>query len=167
MAYICNFMISYIINIKRRIYITVFFFVHQIKTAKSVKEMQILQLHSIQYLERYIYLILFNAYLHLEKKDTWQRPFSKWMYEVCTVYLFLSYVYLATSSHIRCFKHFVLINASSNTICQHKIDDWKDIHAGILSSNGKYIQVSYTISALWYPLTIFPGSPLQCRFCCK
>lgn len=53
----------------------------QIKTAKSVKEMQLLQLRSIQYLERYIYLILFNAYLHLEK-DAWQRPFSKWMYEV-------------------------------------------------------------------------------------
>ncbi|XP_078386819.1 paladin-like isoform X2 [Cetorhinus maximus] len=53
----------------------------QIKTAKSKKEMQLLQLRSLQYLERYIYLILFNTYLHLEKKDSWQRPFSVWMYE--------------------------------------------------------------------------------------
>ncbi|XP_053306637.1 paladin isoform X2 [Spea bombifrons] len=56
----------------------------QIKTAKNVKEMQMLQLRSLQYLERYIYLILFNAYLHLEKKETWQRPFSTWMYEVAS-----------------------------------------------------------------------------------
>ncbi|XP_051897611.1 LOW QUALITY PROTEIN: paladin-like [Pristis pectinata] len=54
----------------------------QIKTAKSEKEVQLLQLRSLQYLERYIYLILFNTYLHLEKKDTWQRPFSIWMNEV-------------------------------------------------------------------------------------
>ncbi|XP_041032403.1 paladin-like isoform X2 [Carcharodon carcharias] len=53
----------------------------QIKTAKTEKEMQMLQLRSLQYLERYIYLILFNTYLHLEKKDSWQRPFSVWMYE--------------------------------------------------------------------------------------
>ncbi|MGH0155372.1 UNVERIFIED_CONTAM: hypothetical protein FKN15_032823 [Acipenser sinensis] len=54
----------------------------QIKTAKCEKEMQLLQLQSLQYLERYIYLLLFNTYLHLEKKDSWQRPFSIWMYEV-------------------------------------------------------------------------------------
>ncbi|XP_062989070.1 paladin isoform X2 [Elgaria multicarinata webbii] len=52
------------------------------KTAKEEKEMQTLQLRSLQYLERYIYLILFNAYLHLGKKDSWQRPFSAWMHEV-------------------------------------------------------------------------------------
>ncbi|CAM4593654.1 paladin isoform X1 [Caretta caretta] len=52
------------------------------KTAKEEKEMRTLQLRSLQYLERYIYLILFNAYLHLEKKDSWQRPFSVWMREV-------------------------------------------------------------------------------------
>ncbi|XP_041124635.1 paladin-like [Polyodon spathula] len=56
----------------------------QIKTAKCEKEMQLLQLQSLQYLERYVYLILFNTYLHLEKKDSWQRPFSIWMYEVAT-----------------------------------------------------------------------------------
>ncbi|XP_054840110.1 paladin isoform X2 [Eublepharis macularius] len=52
------------------------------KTAKEEKEMRALQLKSLQYLERYIYLILFNAYLHLGKKDSWQRPFSIWMSEV-------------------------------------------------------------------------------------
>ncbi|XP_015278729.1 PREDICTED: paladin [Gekko japonicus] len=52
------------------------------KTAKEEKEMQALQLKSLQYLERYIYLILFNTYLHLGKKDSWQRPFSIWMFEV-------------------------------------------------------------------------------------
>ncbi|XP_025065019.1 paladin isoform X1 [Alligator sinensis] len=52
------------------------------KTAKEEKEMRTLQLRSLQYLERYICLILFNAYLHLEKKDSWQRPFSVWMHEV-------------------------------------------------------------------------------------
>ncbi|KAJ6657755.1 hypothetical protein lerEdw1_001942 [Lerista edwardsae] len=52
------------------------------KTAKEAKERRTLQLRSLQYLERYIYLILFNAYLHLGKKDSWQRPFSVWMREV-------------------------------------------------------------------------------------
>ncbi|XP_062436782.1 paladin isoform X3 [Rhea pennata] len=52
------------------------------KTSKEEREKQTLQLRSLQYLERYIYLILFNAYLHLEKKDSWQRPFSVWMREV-------------------------------------------------------------------------------------
>ncbi|NXD14668.1 PALD protein, partial [Nothocercus nigrocapillus] len=52
------------------------------KAAKEERERQILKLRSLQYLERYIYLILFNAYLHLEKKDSWQRPFSAWMRQV-------------------------------------------------------------------------------------
>ncbi|XP_012693634.2 phosphatase domain containing paladin 1b [Clupea harengus] len=54
----------------------------QIKAAKTEQESQVLQLKSLQYLERYIYLILFNTYLHLEKKDSWRRPFSTWMYQV-------------------------------------------------------------------------------------
>uniref|UniRef100_A0A8B9G8Q2 Phosphatase domain containing paladin 1 n=1 Tax=Amazona collaria TaxID=241587 RepID=A0A8B9G8Q2_9PSIT len=49
------------------------------------EETRMLQLRSLQYLERYIYLILFNAYLHLDKKDSWQRPFSLWMREVAAV----------------------------------------------------------------------------------
>uniref|UniRef100_A0AAR2KNZ8 Paladin n=1 Tax=Pygocentrus nattereri TaxID=42514 RepID=A0AAR2KNZ8_PYGNA len=54
----------------------------QIKTAKTEAESQQLRLRSLQYLERYIYLILFNSYLHLEKKDSWRRPFSLWMHQV-------------------------------------------------------------------------------------
>ncbi|XP_058697273.1 paladin [Poecile atricapillus] len=55
------------------------------KSGKDEKETRTLQLRSLQYLERYIFLILFNAYLHLEKKDSWQRPFSLWMREVAAV----------------------------------------------------------------------------------
>lgn len=54
----------------------------QVKGAKSEQEARRLQLRSLQYLERYVYLVLFNAYLHLEKADSWQRPFSTWMREV-------------------------------------------------------------------------------------
>ncbi|KAG5855748.1 hypothetical protein ANANG_G00052440 [Anguilla anguilla] len=54
----------------------------QIKPGKAEQETQQLLLKSLQYLERYVYLILFNTYLHLEKKDAWQRPFSAWMYQV-------------------------------------------------------------------------------------
>ncbi|XP_038639202.1 paladin-like [Scyliorhinus canicula] len=57
----------------------------EIKTAKTEKKMNVLQLRSLQYLERYIYLILFNTYLHLEKEDSWRRPFSVWMYEVAAM----------------------------------------------------------------------------------
>uniref|UniRef100_A0A8V8TL27 Paladin n=1 Tax=Homo sapiens TaxID=9606 RepID=A0A8V8TL27_HUMAN len=53
----------------------------QAKAAKEAQEMRRLQLRSLQYLERYVCLILFNAYLHLEKADSWQRPFSTWMQE--------------------------------------------------------------------------------------
>ncbi|XP_072484794.1 paladin isoform X2 [Notamacropus eugenii] len=52
------------------------------KTAKEEQEARTLHLRSLQYLERYIFLILFNAYLHLEKTDSWHRPFSVWMLEV-------------------------------------------------------------------------------------
>lgn len=54
----------------------------QAKATKEAQEAQRLQLRSLQYLERYIYLILFNAYLRLEKTSSWQRPFSTWMREV-------------------------------------------------------------------------------------
>ncbi|XP_029953465.1 paladin isoform X2 [Salarias fasciatus] len=54
----------------------------QIKSGKTEKECQQLLLRSLQYLERYIYLILFNTYLHLEKKDSWQRSFARWMEQV-------------------------------------------------------------------------------------
>ncbi|XP_042363457.1 paladin isoform X2 [Plectropomus leopardus] len=54
----------------------------QIKSGKTEKECQQLLLRSLQYLERYIYLILFNTYLHLEKKESWQRSFTLWMEQV-------------------------------------------------------------------------------------
>uniref|UniRef100_A0A4W6EY82 Phosphatase domain containing paladin 1a n=1 Tax=Lates calcarifer TaxID=8187 RepID=A0A4W6EY82_LATCA len=54
----------------------------QIKSGKTEKECQQLLLRSLQCLERYIYLILFNTYLHLEKKDSWQRSFAVWMEQV-------------------------------------------------------------------------------------
>ncbi|XP_058399242.1 paladin [Diceros bicornis minor] len=56
----------------------------QAKAAKSEQEARRLQLRSLQYLERYVYLVLFNAYLHLEKAGSWQRPFSAWMREVAS-----------------------------------------------------------------------------------
>ncbi|XP_037134008.1 paladin isoform X1 [Syngnathus acus] len=56
----------------------------QIKGGKSEKECHQLLLKSLQYLERYIYLILFNTYLHLEKKDSWQRSFELWMEQVAS-----------------------------------------------------------------------------------
>lgn len=56
----------------------------QAKAAKSEPEARRLQLRSLQYLERYVYLVLLNAYLHLEKADSWQRPFSAWMREVAS-----------------------------------------------------------------------------------
>ncbi|XP_006837528.1 PREDICTED: paladin [Chrysochloris asiatica] len=56
----------------------------QVKAAKEEQVARRLQLRSLQYLERYIYLILFNAYLHLEKAASWQRPFSAWMREVAS-----------------------------------------------------------------------------------
>lgn len=52
------------------------------RSGKDEQERRLLRLRSLQYLERYIYLMLFNSYLHLEKKDSWQRPFSLWMREV-------------------------------------------------------------------------------------
>ncbi|OXB63847.1 hypothetical protein ASZ78_004142 [Callipepla squamata] len=55
------------------------------RSGKDEQERRLLRLRSLQYLERYIYLILFNSYLHLEKKDSWQRPFSLWMREVAAV----------------------------------------------------------------------------------
>ncbi|XP_051958207.1 paladin-like [Xyrauchen texanus] len=54
----------------------------QIKSCKCDVETEALRLKSLLYLERYIYLILFNTYLHLEKKDSWQRSFADWMLQV-------------------------------------------------------------------------------------
>uniref|UniRef100_A0A9L0SFG3 Paladin n=1 Tax=Equus caballus TaxID=9796 RepID=A0A9L0SFG3_HORSE len=56
----------------------------QAKAARSQQEAGRLRLRSLQYLERYVCLVLFNAYLHLEKAGSWQRPFSAWMREVAS-----------------------------------------------------------------------------------
>ncbi|KAF5886610.1 paladin isoform X2, partial [Clarias magur] len=53
----------------------------QMKSCKNEQERGSLMLKSLQYLERYIYLILFNTYLHLEKKNSLQRSFSTWMHQ--------------------------------------------------------------------------------------
>ena len=39
---------------------------------------------SLYYLERYFYLILFNTYLHMERRTKWKRSFCQWMIEVAT-----------------------------------------------------------------------------------
>uniref|UniRef100_A0A8C4WU20 Phosphatase domain containing paladin 1b n=1 Tax=Eptatretus burgeri TaxID=7764 RepID=A0A8C4WU20_EPTBU len=54
----------------------------QIRSAKSEAEAEMLKLQSLQFLERYILLILFNTYLFLEKPLAWDKPFSQWMVEV-------------------------------------------------------------------------------------
>uniref|UniRef100_UPI00398F4681 paladin-like n=1 Tax=Pristiophorus japonicus TaxID=55135 RepID=UPI00398F4681 len=55
------------------------------KKSKGAKDKDIaesLHLRSLQYLERYFYLILFDTYLHLEKPGKWERSFKDWMAEV-------------------------------------------------------------------------------------
>ncbi|XP_059501011.1 paladin-like [Stegostoma tigrinum] len=52
------------------------------KGAKDKDNASRLHLRSLQYLERYFYLILFDTYLHLEKPGKWERTFKEWMDEV-------------------------------------------------------------------------------------
>ncbi|XP_032825082.1 paladin-like isoform X2 [Petromyzon marinus] len=54
----------------------------KVRMAKTEEERASLCLRSLQRLERYIYLILYNTYLHLEKGSHWDRPFSLWMSQV-------------------------------------------------------------------------------------
>ncbi|XP_061198164.1 paladin-like [Saccostrea echinata] len=55
---------------------------NKITKAKSEIEKQQLKRQSLEALERYIYLILFNMYLRYDKKIKWRRTFSQWMREV-------------------------------------------------------------------------------------
>ncbi|XP_041362865.1 paladin-like isoform X2 [Gigantopelta aegis] len=55
---------------------------NKIKNATSDKQKDMLQRLSMEYLERYIYLILYNSYLHCEKESGWERSFSQWMKQV-------------------------------------------------------------------------------------
>ncbi|RUS88534.1 hypothetical protein EGW08_003710 [Elysia chlorotica] len=54
----------------------------QAKSASNSADRRQLNRLSHDYLERYLYLILFNAYLHMEKSGGFARPFSQWMMEV-------------------------------------------------------------------------------------
>ncbi|KAJ8318077.1 hypothetical protein KUTeg_003168, partial [Tegillarca granosa] len=58
------------------------FHIREIKHAKDEHEKQLLKRQSLDFLERYLYFILFNCYLHHDKKIKWQRKFSEWMKEV-------------------------------------------------------------------------------------
>ncbi|XP_070544590.1 paladin-like [Ptychodera flava] len=54
---------------------------NKIKTAKTEEDAALYRRQSINYLERYIYLILFNTYLHMERVDNWEKPFTQWVEE--------------------------------------------------------------------------------------
>jgi len=54
----------------------------QMKKATSAEEEEYMKKRCLDLLERYIYLILFNAYLHCDRYNKWQRSFSAWMSEV-------------------------------------------------------------------------------------
>ncbi|KAK6187559.1 hypothetical protein SNE40_005557 [Patella caerulea] len=60
----------------------IFFTYNKIKNATSEQQRLILKRTSLDMLERYIFLILYNCYLRSEKCTNWRRPFSKWMTEV-------------------------------------------------------------------------------------
>ena len=52
------------------------------KKAITVEDQQNVKKRCLDLLERYIYLILFNTYLHCDRYNKWQRSFSTWMREV-------------------------------------------------------------------------------------
>ncbi len=54
----------------------------QANKAKTDEEREKLKKQSLDYLERYIYLILFNTYLHCERRNQWKQSFPAWMREV-------------------------------------------------------------------------------------
>lgn len=72
----------------------------QMKSCKSEQQRGALMLKSVQYLERYIYLILFNTYLHLEKKNSLQRSFSTWMQQVTATDAHISATWLPSRRSI-------------------------------------------------------------------
>jgi len=54
----------------------------QMKKSTTTEDEQIRKKRCLDLLERYIYLILFNTYLHCDRHNKWQRSFSSWMSEV-------------------------------------------------------------------------------------
>ncbi|XP_064616036.1 paladin-like [Liolophura sinensis] len=57
---------------------------NKMKKAKTEEERKRLKWRSLDYLERYIYMILFNAYLHAERWTRWKKRFSQWMKQVAS-----------------------------------------------------------------------------------
>lgn len=56
----------------------IFSMFNKMKTAKG-EEVNCLYQQSLDNLERYIYLIMFNAYLHMQRATNWEMPFQHWM----------------------------------------------------------------------------------------
>ena len=54
----------------------------QVKKAKTDEEKKFLLKRSLDMLELYIYLIIFNAYLHCERSTHWRMSFARWMKKV-------------------------------------------------------------------------------------
>jgi len=52
------------------------------KKLTRAEDVQTMKKRCLDLLERYIYLILFNTYLHCDRYNKWQRSFSSWMTEV-------------------------------------------------------------------------------------
>ncbi|XP_067672174.1 paladin-like isoform X2 [Haliotis asinina] len=55
---------------------------NKIKSARTESQRQSVQRLSVEHLERYLLLILYNAYLHHQKGSEWNTTFSHWMCEV-------------------------------------------------------------------------------------
>ncbi|KAK3610744.1 hypothetical protein CHS0354_028141 [Potamilus streckersoni] len=55
---------------------------NKMRKSRTEDERQMFQKLSIDYLERYIYLIIFNTFLHFDYSIQWKRPFSQWMKQV-------------------------------------------------------------------------------------
>lgn len=58
---------------------------NKIKTAQTDEQRQEIRRQSLDLLERYMYLILYNTYLAQEKQHKFRRSFSTWMREVASV----------------------------------------------------------------------------------
>ncbi|KAI0240998.1 Paladin [Lamellibrachia satsuma] len=55
---------------------------NKVKKAKTAEEKKLLMKRSLDMLELYIYIIIFNAYLHCERSTHWQTTFARWMKKV-------------------------------------------------------------------------------------
>ncbi|XP_071106895.1 paladin-like [Haliotis cracherodii] len=55
---------------------------NKIKSARTESQRQSMQRLSVDHLERYLLLILYNAYLHHQEGSNWETTFCQWMCEV-------------------------------------------------------------------------------------